>query len=179
MEIPDSNTLRHNHRWWQIYVQPVWDVSYRDHDYVYEPFNDSVTKQQWLDYGFEPQRFTGEMYDMRFEAPHWLASMKLPIQINNVGWSLYRMSPGAILPEHRDTYRRYREKFKIFDLDSIVRCVIFLEDWQSGHYFEIDNSPIVGWTKGQGICWIGDTVHLAANIGKTDRYTLQITGSFA
>ena len=51
-----------------------------------------------------------------------------------------------------------------------------MEDWQSGHVFEIEKQPIVEWRAGDYVVWKNDTLHLAANVGKTSRYTLQITG---
>ena len=54
--------------------------------------------------------------------------------------------------------------------------MIFLENWKSGHYFEIDGVPITNWTKGEYIFWEGDTPHMAANMGIEPRYTMQITG---
>jgi len=33
----------------------------------------------------------------------------------------------------------------------------------------------VNWTKGEYIMWRGDTPHIAANVGSTNRYTMQIT----
>jgi hypothetical protein len=101
---------------------------------------------------------------------------------NRLGWkdvctSYYRMSSGTILPVHRDTYKRYIE---LFDLNrqehTIHRAVVFLESWTSGHYLELDNTPIVNWLAGDVVTWCYDTPHLAANMGLTPRYTLQITG---
>ena len=86
------------------------------------------------------------------------------------------MTPGCVLPNHSDTYARFREIYKIQNPDSIYRAVVFLEDWQSGHYFEIDNTPLVTWRAGDTIIWHNDVKHLAANMGMTNRYTLQITG---
>jgi ectoine hydroxylase-related dioxygenase (phytanoyl-CoA dioxygenase family) len=60
--------------------------------------------------------------------------------------------------------------------DDVGRAVIFLEDWKSGHYFEIDEVPIVNWKKGDYILWKNDTSHMAANLGKENRYTMQVTG---
>jgi len=81
------------------------------------------------------------------------------------------------LPEHVDTYERYIE---LFDLkgkeDTIRRAVLFLEDWQSGHYLEIEGQAIPHWSKGDYVAWTTNTPHMAANIGITPRYTLQITG---
>lgn len=86
------------------------------------------------------------------------------------------MRPGDVLPCHSDAYVNFR---RIHDLDpsaTIRRYVVFLEDWRSGHYFEIDHDPVVRWLSGTAILWHGDTSHIAANIGDTYRYTLQITG---
>jgi hypothetical protein len=54
--------------------------------------------------------------------------------------------------------------------------VIYLEDWQSGHISEIEDTVISKWKAGDYIVWKNNTQHLAANVGKTSRYTLQITG---
>lgn len=86
------------------------------------------------------------------------------------------MRPGDVMPEHRDTYRRFCDLYRVTDPESVQRYVVFLEPWQSGHYFEISNSPILSWQIGDWISWNGSVPHLAANLGRTDRYTLQITG---
>ena len=51
-----------------------------------------------------------------------------------------------------------------------------MEDWQSGHVSECEHTVITNWSAGDYIVWKNDTQHLAANVGKTARYTLQITG---
>ena len=86
------------------------------------------------------------------------------------------MNPGTVLPRHEDTYARYRVIHNIRDVNSIWRAVVFLQDWQSGHYFEIDDTPVTEWAAGEYALWQGDTPHLAANMGHEPRYTLQITG---
>jgi hypothetical protein len=58
----------------------------------------------------------------------------------------------------------------------VYRAIVFLEDWQSGHYFEIDNIGVVNWCAGDYYLWNGDAPHAASNIGIDPRYTLQITG---
>ncbi len=51
-----------------------------------------------------------------------------------------------------------------------------MEDWKSGHYFEIDNKPFVDWKAGDWVWWKGTVPHSASNIGVETRYTLQLTG---
>ena len=58
----------------------------------------------------------------------------------------------------------------------IYRAIVFLEDWSSGHYSEINGNPFVGWRAGDCLVWRYDTPHMAANLGDLPRYTLQITG---
>mgnify|MGYP001387133250 FL=1 len=56
------------------------------------------------------------------------------------------------------------------------RIIVFLEDWKSGHYFELDGKPIMDYKAGTYVEWSADVEHMAANIGVDYRYTLQITG---
>ena len=84
------------------------------------------------------------------------------------------MNPGCCLPMHGDTYSRFRELYN-WNGD-IHRAVLYMEDWQSGHISEIEDTVITNWKAGDYVVWKNDTPHLAANVGKTARYTLQITG---
>ena len=88
------------------------------------------------------------------------------------------MTPGTKLPEHGDTFIRYKEIMNLKPTDDVGRAVVFLEDWKSGHYFEINETPVVNWKSGDYILWKNDTPHMAANIGKEYRYTMQITGTY-
>jgi hypothetical protein len=95
----------------------------------------------------------------------------------DIGTSYYRMDTGTILPVHQDTYKRYVELFDLQGKEhTIRRAIIFLEDWQSGHYLELKGIPVTDWKKGFTVMWDYDAPHMAANIGLTPRYTLQITG---
>ena len=160
----------------KVHVNPFWNLKHRNLTYSNEPFNDPETQAAWCSLGFTQTKFTGDMYDMRNPEPDWIDAFRLTFPWQHFSWSVYRMGPGTILPEHKDTYTRFRQIHNITNANSIRRAIIFLEDWQSGHYLEIDGIPITQWVAGDGIFWQNDTPHIAANIGKTDRYTLQITG---
>ena len=160
-------------------ITPFWNNEYKTLDYINEPFNDDPNVQHWLDLGF-PNKFTGDMCDMRSAQPsfnHRFIQMFERYGWKDIGTSYYRMSPGTILPTHSDLYIKY---VNLFDLqgkeDTIRRAIVFLENWQSGHYFEAMGNPMVAWTQGTCVEWTYDTPHMAANIGIAPRYTLQITG---
>lgn len=163
--------------WYQGHIASWWGFKHRNLPYINEPFNDQSSVTKWRDLGFTQERFTGDMYDMRFESPEWLYGFGAYFKDwKNIGWSVYRMGPGIILPQHSDLFTRYKKIHNLSDSNSIWRAVIFLENWQSGHYLEIDNKPITEWSAGNYIAWNNDVPHLAANMGTTDRYTLQLTG---
>lgn len=160
-------------------IEPFWDDEYKQLDYTYEPFNEPAATEEWLNVGYA-NKFTGALCDMRKPQPSW--NHKIVQYFSELGWqdvgtSYYRMTPGTILPVHRDKYVAY---IKLFDLQgkesTIRRGLILLEDWASGHYLEIDNIPVVNWKKGDLVIWANDTPHMAANMGLTPRYTLQVTG---
>lgn len=163
----------------KYHVPAFWDDEFKRLNYTNEPFNDTESIDRWLAQGFANQ-FTGDMCDMRSPQPSW---NKTIIEVfekmgwQDVGTSYYRMAPGTILPTHQDLYTKYIDLFDLKGLEhTIYRAVIFLEDWQPGHYLEAMDQPVVKWRAGDVVEWVYDTPHMAANVGSTPRYTLQVTG---
>jgi hypothetical protein len=89
--------------------------------------------------------------------------------------SVMRQPPGQTLPSHEDTFYRFASQNNV-DPYECVRVNVFLEDWRSGHYFEINEKPIVPWQKGDAVTIFRDEPHLSGNMGMADKYTMQITG---
>ena len=163
----------------KYHIPAFWDDEFKRLDYINETFNDSESVERWLALGF-PGKFTGEMCDMRSTQPSWNNTI---IEIfDQMGWqdigtSYYRMTPGAVLPTHQDTYKKYVELFDLVGQEQTIhRAVIFLEDWKPGHYLEVMDEPVTKWLAGDVVEWYYDTPHMAANVGSAPRYTLQVTG---
>ena len=165
------------HEWFNI--APFWNDEYKHLTYTKEKFNDPVTEIVWQDAGFRGP-FGGWMCDMRNTQPSWneqFIDFFTTLGWQDIGTSYYRMDPGSSLPEHIDTYKKYIELFDLKGQESkIRRAVIFLDPWQSGHYAECDGVPYTDWIAGFTLIWSWDAPHIAANLGMTPRYTLQITG---
>jgi hypothetical protein len=163
----------------KYHVPAFWDDEFKRLEYLNETFNDPESVDRWLAQGFANQ-FTGDMCDMRSAQPSWnntIIEIFEQMGWQDVGTSYYRMSPGTILPTHQDLYKKYIELFDLAGQEhTIHRAVIFLEDWQPGHYLEALDQPIIKWRAGDVVEWVYDTPHLAANMGSTPRYTLQVTG---
>lgn len=163
----------------EYHILKFWDNEFKHIDYVNEPFNDPDTVSQWLDQGYA-DRFCGDLADMRHHLPHWISRFVEIYQAKgwqDVGIAFYRMRTGTVMPVHKDLYRRYVERFNLKGREgSIRRALLLLEDWQPGHYLEVNGRAYVHWTAGFTVEWPYDTPHMAANIGLQDRYSLQITG---
>lgn len=148
-------------------------------DWLKEEFNDPVMTNCWLTvYG--PIFRTGYQADFRSRQlacndsiVQALSAAGLPL--TRTGLSYYKMMPGDILPYHGDTYARYRAYHSV-EIDHIWRVIVFLEDWQPGFMFEIEGRPINQYRAGDFVAWQGGAEHMAGNLGRVPRYTLQITG---
>jgi hypothetical protein len=169
--------MTHKIHKYQIY--PFWDDQYKTLDYINEQFNDTNQLEIWHNQGYT-SRFTGDMCDMRASQPSWnqrFIDMFQGQGWKDVGTSYYRMNTGTVLPTHGDLYLKYVDIFNLHGREhTIRRAIVFLEDWQPGHYAEYMDRAYVNWRAGAVIEWTYDTPHMAANLGLTPRYTLQITG---
>lgn len=159
-------------------INPFWDDEFKSLTYKHEQFNSQTDLARWRIQGYG-NKITGDMCDMRSPQPSW--NDQIVNYFSNLGWqdigtSYYRMTSGTVLPVHVDTYKKYIELFNIKDVKNLRRALIFLEDWSSGHYLEVDNQPILNWSKGDYVVWYKHTPHMAANLGLAPRYTLQVTG---
>ena len=89
-------------------------------------------------------------------------------------YAFAKYTPGLILPWHRDNYPTYARNKKA-NVDNIVRIMVFLHDPAPGHQLWIEDRYCTG-PAGTWFSWQGSTKHMAANLGETDRYVIQITG---
>jgi hypothetical protein len=148
---------------------------YRHLMYNRQPLTDAELIA-WREQGYTHEHFTGMMYDSKNPMPSWVVDIAQKIGLDNCGFVFYKMETGNIMPVHVDHYRQYCNVFNV-NRNKVWRAVVFLEDWKSGHYFEIDGVAICNYRAGEYILWSADTPHAASNIGTLDRYTLQITGT--
>jgi hypothetical protein len=163
----------------KYHIPAFWNDEFLHLDYVNEQFNDPESTARWLDLGYA-NKFTGDMCDMRSAQPSWnpvIIDIFHQMGWQDIGTSYYRMMPGTILPTHQDLYKKYIDIFSLQGQEhTIRRAVIFLQDWQPGHYLEGIDEPVVKWRAGDVVEWCYDTPHMAANMGSAPRYTLQVTG---
>ena len=162
-------------------IEPFWDSGYKKLNYRKDIFNDEYAIQGWRKQGYQNpiESFSGEMANHGDIQPKWnddIVKWATEVQeLQDVGCCYYRMKTNTIIPNHTDAYNVYTEKFNC-TTQQVVKILVFLEDWKSGHYFELEGKPMIQWKAGNYATWNGRTEHFAANIGVEDIYTLQITG---
>jgi hypothetical protein len=159
------------------HVDPWWDDSFKSLDYAYLPIKNTWDEQRWLNEGYRGVTLNGALYGMPNPLPEYAQPFLNLFSWSNVGLGFFRMKTLEMFPVHQDHYISYQKKFNIVDTSVIWRCVVFLEDWKSGHYFEIDGRPRLEWRAGDYVAWNYDVAHFAGNFGVEPRYTMQITGS--
>ena len=105
-------------------------LEYKNLNYITKPFNDQKTIEKWKSLGHNYEKYTGLMRDQSQQLPDWCFNVLEQIPLQKSSITLYCMSPGTIMPEHSDTFIKYREIMNLKETDSVGRAVIFLEDWK-------------------------------------------------
>ena len=83
--------------------------------------------------------------------------------------------PGNAIPLHRDTFYQINQKYPN-RTDLKVRANIYLEDWKLGHFIQYNDNVSTHWQAGHGFLWDSSVLHLSANAGMKNKYTMQISG---
>lgn len=163
--------------WNTGHIEPWWDDEFKSLEFKYRPLTNTDDEARWIKEGYDYfQNLNGMTFMMQHGMPDYAFKFFNLFDWKNQGLVYFKMLPGDALPYHRDAYNTYRKIFKITDPKLIFRCIVFLEDWKSGHYFEIENYSISNWKKGDYVYWNSSVPHFVANIGTEPRYTMQITG---
>ena len=94
--------------------------------------------------------------------------------------SIIKQFPGQLIPWHYDTHAEFYKKIiskKIkIKKNLVIRYMIFLKNWDWGHFFCIGSSVISNWKKGDIITWKPHIHHSGTNGGMTPKVTMNITG---
>jgi hypothetical protein len=87
--------------------------------------------------------------------------------------------PGCVVPYHRDTFFQISQRYPD-RAEPKVRANIYLEDYKLGQFIQYVENDIVhtstNWAAGDGFLWDSNILHLSANAGMQNKYTLQISG---
>ena len=108
------------------------------------------------------------------DSPTWVheLSTQVPQEFTNSVVSVINIPPGQIIPYHIDKHYLLQTAS---GTGKTWRYLIMLEDWQRGHYFEIEDEPYVKWKAGDWVKIPQADWHLAGNMGTEPFYSAQVT----
>jgi hypothetical protein len=159
-------------------VVPIrWSTEHRDLPYIKDYFKDSEQESNWIKLGHQPKALCVELHVIKDVYPWMNYVPQYFPDLENLSFCINRFPPGTYFPMHIDRYGYYSKANDIQDLSSIARYVLFLEDSIPGHILQIGDTVYHNWPAGLCVGWEYSTLHMVANLGMQDRYTLQITGT--
>ena len=108
------------------------------------------------------------------ESPAWVHDLATQVPQDFVAHevSVINIPPGQTIPYHLDYHYLLQRNHGQGDT---WRYLIFLEDWRRGHYFEVQNEPVIKWRRGDWIKFHRNDWHLAGNMGTEPFYSAQVT----
>lgn len=157
--------------WISLPVPRSADTSpgFRAYEGAYDTYGDSIS-------GWNPSY---QKAGMGTQVPPTIGRVFDPVRdlfrLDNKIYTFGRYTPGQILPWHQDLYPTYIRRNSVTDPSRVVRVIVFLHDPAPGHQLWIEDRFCSG-PAGSWFSWQGPTRHMAANLGETDRYMMQITG---
>ena len=173
--IDDADNM--SHEYGVGHCDPWWDDQFKNLNYIYYPLKNTWDVENWQRNGYTSVTLNGGLYNMSQPMPSYADPFFTLFDWKNVGIGFYCMKTCELLPLHSDHYLEYKKRFDLSNSDDVYRAVVFLEDWKSGHYFEIAGKGFINWSRGDYVWWRNGVPHFAGNIGTEPRYTMQITGT--
>ncbi len=133
----------------------------------------------FLDWGYKKEQ-TEYLQIFSNENPKLFNKFIQLSRLGNATSSLIKQYPGNIIPWHFDTHVTFKNKIKknkLLKNKKIIRYMVFLTDWDWGHYFCVGNNVIHQWKAGDIITWDPIIHHCGSNAGMSPKITLNITGT--
>lgn len=87
--------------------------------------------------------------------------------------SLICLEPGQVIPVHKDSFYKLRQDYNV-EIDDCIRYLIFLQDWELGHFAEFRETCITKWHKGDVWKFDSHSAHYAVNASQTNFITCQV-----
>jgi hypothetical protein len=140
---------------------------------IYQPYGGLPKSYQLVNTLIHQLWWTADQIDYK--------ELEKQLGIEIVTVSSILQEPGCTIPYHRDTFYQINKRYP--DRKELkVRANIYLEDYKLGHLIQYSNKDIlhtsVDWKAGDGFIWDSEILHLGANAGLENKYTLQISGFY-
>jgi hypothetical protein len=153
------------------------------HNLIFDKVSDNVSLGKASEYDEQNIKYImagytdkNTQYYQTFDLPEEYHTFAKSI-FSEYSLSVIKQMPGQTIPQHFDTFYKFCERNNCSKID-VCRLNFFLEEWKTGHYFEINNEPYVDWRKMNFKIIRYGQLHLSGNMGMEPKYTMQITGLY-
>lgn len=160
------------------YINPQWDADeFKVLNYKLDHHKDANLIEQYEDCGHNRASMMLYNYFEPNPLPESILYIKAKFSfLKNISTAVNLFKPGQYLPYHRDLYGHYKRINNLKKTDSVIRCMVMLEDSAPGQIMEIENLAFNTWTAGTVFKWADDDGHSFYNLSLKDRYAIQLTG---
>lgn len=163
----------------QYQQDTVYLNSFLEHTKFSQTWQDSLydIAQQYRQYGYNEHntriwKSTSDVEPIWFR---WQEDLLNQLPLDKGIVCLTRQDPGQVIPWHQDNFFMLRRLYPQ-DHRTIVRVLLFMEDWKNGQLLQIGDEFLHHWQRGEVYIWKPDTWHLAGNVGYETKWTCNITG---
>jgi hypothetical protein len=116
-----------------------------------------------------------EIYEAEGKDFNWLLEISNILGLINCEFRFLKFKKDSKVCSNKNVFENFSEKTKL-NKSRIWQACLFLDEWKSGHYFEIQNKPLTCYKKGDYAVWTYDENFLQANLGSDNMYILEILG---
>jgi len=151
-------------------IDPFWQKELSEHNYAREvPF---VAKNfDHLDREYYNKDQVLQSFDADIDNTQQFKDA-LDVKQGTVGWIC--IEPNVILPSHKDTFYTMRQTYNV-TIEQCFRYLIFLEDWQFGHYVGFTTKNITNWKAGDVWKFDSTELHYAVNASNLHFHSCQVS----
>ena len=93
--------------------------------------------------------------------------------LDNIAVSWTSIEPGQAIPIHQDAFYKLRQQHSV-GVEQCVRFLIFLQDWELGHFVEFKDFELTRWANGDVYKFDYQAIHCAANASNSRFITCQV-----
>lgn len=152
----------------------TWRTRLKGQRYTVSPMIDAE-ERDLINVGADPNIVLLRM--LHENIPVVFKKMAFMFGVNHAKIRIHVQFPGEVFTQHIDKLAPFSWKPSEVDQDSIRRFIVFLTDWEPGHFYQFGNQNVQGWQAGDIHTFAWPHVpHSTANAGLTPRVTLQVTG---
>ena len=161
--------------WWDDKEQAVMHASENVNSYpIYKQAYQHVRLNNFNEHNTQYFKYANEELG-EFYKP--LKEMFPSMSPESMGVSLFIQLPGQTIPCHVDTYSTYiRRVGGKPDYKKLRRYMIFVRDWDFGHFFHWGNTCINQWQAGDFWSLRNGIYHGSANAGVNPKITIHWSG---